>query len=113
MSSLRRQSESLCEKEGLDESRKQSVQLLVSDTEKQWTTALQAAQEALRKAETQAILEKDIEAFQTHNESVQSWITDQDQNLKSISGHVQVEEKLQAAQVSVNGHLDEFGKGGL
>lgn len=99
MSSLRRQSESLCEKEGLDESRKQSVQLLVRDTEKQWTTALQAAQEALRKAE---ILEKDVEAFQTHNESVQSWIRDQDQNLKSICGHVQVEEKLQAAQVSVN-----------
>lgn len=99
MSSLRRQSGSLCEKEGLDESRKQSVQLLVRDTEKQWTTALQAAQEALRKAE---ILEKDVEAFQTHNESVQSWIRDQDQNLKSICGHVQVEEKLQAAQVSVN-----------
>ncbi|KAL3969167.1 solute carrier family 6 (neurotransmitter transporter) member 19 [Sarotherodon galilaeus] len=98
VSSLRQQSESLCEKEGLDESRKQSVQLLVRDTEKQWTTAVQAAQEALRKAETQAILEKDVEAFQTHNESVQSWIRDQDQNLKSIGGHAQAEEKLQAAQ---------------
>lgn len=113
MSSLRQQSESLCEKEGLDESRKQSVQLLVRDTEKQWMTAVQAAQEALRKAETQAILEKNVEAFQTHNESVQSWIRDQDQNLKSIGGHAEAEEKLQAAQVSVNLHVDEFGKGGL
>ncbi|CAI5697152.1 unnamed protein product [Oreochromis niloticus] len=98
VSSLRQQSESLCEKEGLDESRKQSVQLLVRDTEKQWMTAVQAAQEALRKAETQAILEKNVEAFQTHNESVQSWIRDQDQNLKSIGGHAEAEEKLQAAQ---------------
>lgn len=101
MSGLRRQSRSLCEKEDLDERRKQNVQQLVADTEKQWTTALQAAEEALREAETRAIVDKDLDAFRTQNESVQSWIRDQAQKLKSLGGHIQSEEKLQAAQVSV------------
>ena len=70
-------------------------------TEEQWRTVLQVAEEALNKAETQGLLDKDLDAFKTQNESVQSWIRDRDQNLQSLGGHMQVEEKLRIAQVSL------------
>lgn len=105
MNSLRRQSERLCEQDEPNESRRQKVQLSVRDTENLWKMALQAAEEALSKAETRALLDKDIEAFHAHAESVQSWIRDHDANLRSLSGHVmQAEGKL---QVSVNLCVDQ------
>lgn len=101
MNNLRRQSESLCEQEDLEECRKQEVRQSVRETEEQWRTALQTAEEALNKAETQGVLEKDLDAFKTKNENVLSWIKDQEQNLQSLGGCMQVEEKLQIAQVSL------------
>ena len=99
--SWRTQSQSLCEQEELDERRRQQVLQSVRETEKQWTAALQTAEEALNKVETQALLDKDMCAFKTQSENVQSWIRDQEQNLQSVSGHVPVEEKLQISQVSL------------
>lgn len=101
MSTLRKQSQSLCEQQDLDESRKQKVNQLVRDVEEQWQAALQTAEEALNKVETQALLDKDLDAFKTQNENVQSWIRDQEQNLQSVGDHMPVEEKLQIAQVSL------------
>lgn len=101
MNNLRRQSESLCAQEDLEEGRKQEVQQLVRETEEQWRTALQTAEEAVNKAETKAQLVKDLDAFKSQNENVQSWIRDQEQNLHSLGGCMQVEEKLQIAQVSL------------
>lgn len=101
MNNLRRQSESLCEQQDLEEGRKQKVQQSVRDTEEQWRTALQAAEQALNKAETQALLDKDLDTFRTQNDSVQSWIRDQEQQLQSLGGCMQVEEKLPIVQVSL------------
>ena len=101
MNNLRRQSQTLCEHKDLEESKKQEVQQSVKDTEEQWRRVLQTAEEAVNKAETQELLDKELDAFKTQNESVQSWIRDRDQNLQSLGGHMQVEEKLQIAQVSL------------
>ncbi|XP_075344165.1 uncharacterized protein LOC142402517 [Odontesthes bonariensis] len=95
---LRRQMESLCEQEHLEESRKQEARLFVRDAEDQWKAALQAAEDVVHKAETQAMLDKAIDAFQTQNESFQAWIKDQNENLTSLEGHMQNEEKLQIVQ---------------
>ncbi|XP_047197727.1 nesprin-2 isoform X1 [Hippoglossus stenolepis] len=102
MNNLRRQSQSLCEKEELDESRKQQVLQSVREAEEQWTAALQTAEEALNKVEAQALLDKDTRAFKTQSENVQSWIRDQEQNLQSVGGHMPAEEKLQIAQATLN-----------
>eukprot|EP00064_Thunnus_orientalis_P017569 superscaffoldBa00003775_g17653 len=98
VNNLRRQSQTLCEHKDLEESKKQEVHQSVKDTEEQWRRVLQAAEEALNNAETQELLDKDLDSFKTQNESVQSWIRDQDQNLQSLGGHVQIEKKLQIAQ---------------
>ncbi|XP_041669127.1 nesprin-2-like [Cheilinus undulatus] len=102
MNDLRKKSQSLCEQEGMEESRKQDIQRSVRETEEQWRTALQTAEQYLNKAETKAVLEKDLSSFITKNEEVQAWIKDKEQNLKSISGCMQIEEKLPVAEAVLN-----------
>ncbi|KAM7376415.1 hypothetical protein PAMP_006150 [Pampus punctatissimus] len=110
VNNLRRQSQSLCEREDLKESRKQEIQQSVRHTEDQWRTVLQTAEDAFNKAETQALLDKDLDAFKTQNESVQSWIKGQDQNLQSLGRHMQVEEKLQIVQATLSSKHDGKSK---
>lgn len=89
----------LCEQGELEDSRKQEVQLLLKETEMEWCMVLQATEDALCKAETQALLNKQFDGFQSQNQSVESWIRDQNQILVSLGDHMQVEEKLQVIQV--------------
>lgn len=105
MTNLRSQGRSLCEQEELEESRKQKVHQLVRETEEQWRMALQTAEEALNKAQTQAMLDKGLDTFRTQSENIQSWIRDQEHKLQSVVGHMQVEEKLEAAKVSLKLHV--------
>ncbi|XP_071368199.1 nesprin-2-like [Centroberyx affinis] len=109
VNNLRRQGQSLCDNEDLKESRRREVQQTVRDTEEQWRTVLQAAEEALNKAETQAVLGKDFDAFKTQNEGVQSWIRDQKQKLQSV-GHMQFEERLRIAQAVLNSKAEGDSK---
>nr|XP_033499149.1 nesprin-2 [Epinephelus lanceolatus] len=102
VSNLRRKSESLCEQEDLEEGKKQEVQQSVRETEEQWKTALKTAEDNLNKAETQAQLDKDLDAVKAQNENIQSWIKEQEQNVQSLGGCIQVGEKLQIAQVTLN-----------
>lgn len=97
---LRSQGQSLCELEDLQDSRKQKVHQLLREIDEQWRMALQAADEALRKAETRALLDKDVDAFRTQKETLDSWVRDQEHKLQSVVGHMQVEEKIQIVQVS-------------
>lgn len=97
---LRIRSQGLSEHQDLNESWRQDVQQIVKDTEEQWRTVLQAAEEAVNMAVTQAALERDCDAFKTLTESVQSWIRDQKQKLMSLGVHTPFEERLQTLQVS-------------
>lgn len=89
----------LREQEDLEDSRKQEVGLVLADAETEWRTVLQAAEDALSSAETQVLLDKQFDAFQTQSESVESWIREQNKVLASLGDHMQVEEKLQVIQV--------------
>ncbi|KAG8013457.1 Nesprin-2 [Nibea albiflora] len=106
VNNLRTQSESLCEQEDLEEARKKEIQRSVRETEEQWRTAVQTAEQALNKAESQALLDKDLDAFRTQYEKVQSWIREQEQNLQSLGGCMQAEEKRQVAQANLSSKPD-------
>lgn len=106
LTNLRNQSQSLCEQEELEESRKQKVHQLVRETEEQWKMALQTAEEALNKAQTQALLDKRLDTFRTQSETIQSWIRDQEHKLQSVVGFMQVDKKLEAAKVSLKLHVN-------
>ncbi|XP_055361732.1 nesprin-2-like isoform X2 [Betta splendens] len=96
------QSQSLCEQEDLEDSRKEKVQQLLRTMDEQWRLVLQTAGEALKKAETRALLDNDMDAFRTQNENFHSWIRDQENKLQSVAAHMQVEEKLQIAQATLS-----------
>ncbi|CAG5866901.1 unnamed protein product [Menidia menidia] len=104
---LRRQLETLCKQESLEGSKKQEAQLFVRDAEEQWRSALQAAEEAVHKAETQIILNKANDAFQTENESFQSWIKDQND---SLGANMQTEEKKRILQTILSSRPDGESK---
>ncbi|XP_063764360.1 nesprin-2-like [Eleginops maclovinus] len=107
---LRRHGETLCGQEDLDKGRKQEVQQTVKETEEQWRAGLQTAEENLNQAEKQAVLEKDLDAVKTQSENVQSWIRDKQQNLQSLGGCMQVEEKLQVAKATLSSKPDGESK---
>lgn len=103
---LKRQSQSLCENQGLDESRRREVQDAVRQSEEQWRKVLQAAEEGLKKAETEAAAGKDFDVFKAQNESNQSWVKEQKQKLLSLGTQMPLEERLQVAQVSLQVRLN-------
>lgn len=59
MNNLRRRGQSLCDHQDTEEGRKVHVQQTVRDTEEQWKTVLQAAQQVEAAAETQISQETD------------------------------------------------------
>lgn len=83
----------------MEESRKREVQDAVRCTEEQWRKVLQAAEEALTEAVSEAATQRQMEAFTSHSDDIQSWIQEQRRRLGSSVGHAQVEERLQVAQV--------------
>lgn len=83
----------------MEESTKQEVQDAVRCTEEQWRKVLQAPEEALTDAGMEAATQRQMEAFTSHSDDIQSWIQEQRARLASSAGHTQVEERLQAAQV--------------
>lgn len=103
---MKEQSQSLCDNQALDKSRRQEVQGAVKHKEEQWTKVLKAAEEVLNKAETEAASEKEFDAFKAQTESVQSWIKEQKQKLMSLGSYMQFEERLQIAQVTLQFRFD-------
>ena len=66
--------------------------------EEEWRRVLQAAKEALDRAE---VLEKELRAFETWKEGTWVWVKDQKQQLHSQSSQTKTEERLHTAQVCV------------
>ncbi|XP_068456286.1 nesprin-2 [Clinocottus analis] len=99
---MRRQSESLCEREELEPSRKQEVQQALRETEEQWRTALRTAEGRLGEEETRAALDKDLDAVKAQNEAVRSWIGDQEHSIQSLGGRIPVQGKLQVAKAALS-----------
>ncbi|CAL8274010.1 unnamed protein product [Merluccius merluccius] len=95
---LRRRAQSVCEREDLEESRKKEVQQAVKETEEQWRNVLEKAEGSLHRAEKQAAVEENLNDFKTQKESILSWVRQQNQNLRSLGGHMTFEERLQIPQ---------------
>ena len=61
---------------------------------------LKAAEEALHKAETEAVSDREFDSFKTQSEHTQTWMKEQKQKLLSLGGHMECEQRLQVSQVS-------------
>lgn len=78
---------------------KREVQDAVRCSKEQWRKVLQAAEEALTEAVSEAATQRQMEAFTSHSDDIQSWIQQQRTRLSSSVGQAPVEERLQVAQV--------------
>ncbi|KAM3595037.1 uncharacterized protein V6R79_017444 [Siganus canaliculatus] len=109
LSHLRRQSQTLCEQEDLQEARKRGIQESIRETEEQWRAALQVAEEVVDKARTQVLMDEDWDAFRAQKDAVHFWIRDQELKLQSPQGSLD-EEKPQIAQATLRSRADGDSK---
>lgn len=105
LTELQRQSRHLSQLEDLEDHLKLEVQHKVKDLEDQWKTLLQTAEEALKKAEVQYSLSRELQAFRVHADSSKTWLQDLQGRAESVRGgtlgsKAQTEERLLTAQVT-------------
>ena len=80
------------------------AQQTVKDSEEQWRTVLQTAEDTLKKAEVQYLLIREMEAFSAQVVSTETWVKElqeqADSRGKGTQGSkAQIEDKLNTAQV--------------
>lgn len=95
----------MCSREGLEEKRKQEIQLNLRSIEEQWKKVLASAQELKNQAELQGSLARELQNVCTHEESTWTWVKNQKDCLDSLEKSThgtqeQIEERLSKAQVS-------------
>lgn len=104
LTELKRQSQSLSDQEDLEENVRREAQRRVKDSEEQWTTVLQSAENTLKKAEVQYSLSRELEAFRTQAGSTKTWVKELQQQAESKGTgtqgtRAQIEDRLNTAQV--------------
>ena len=71
----------------------------IRDTEEEWRSVLQAAEETLHRAERQHALEGLCREFETQKTDARGWVEDRQQLLRSLDSQSATEKKINAAQV--------------
>lgn len=105
MAALKSKGENLSTK--LDESRKESIRQILTDVQEKLRTLMEIAQEHRNQAELQDSLAKELQAFQSEEKMIRSWVEELKQDLVSLGRSThgtqeQIEERLNKAQVSVH-----------
>lgn len=105
LATLRRKAEGLCTREGLEEKRKQEIQLKIKSIEDELKKVLARAQELKNQAELQDSLARELQNVYTQEEITWSWVKNQKDGLDSLGKSThgtqdQIEERLSKAQVS-------------
>lgn len=77
---------------------------MIKDSEEQWSTVLQTAENTLKKVEVQYSLSKELEAFRTQAGSTKTWVKElqeqADSKGKGTQGsQAQIKDRLDTAQV--------------
>lgn len=96
---LKQRCQSLCDLQGLDQSKRLEVEEVVRSAEEQWRRVAEAAEEALTKTESESAGQRQFEAFKSQSQSVQSWIKEKKTRLTMTGRDVPFEERIQVAQV--------------
>lgn len=91
--------ESLCSYEDLQEGKRQTIQQTLQDVVQEWTEVLLNAQELKNQSELEESLCKDLQDLQEQEESIQSWINEQQLKIKLLGEDTQIQERINGAQV--------------
>jgi len=95
----------MCSREGLEEKRKQEIQLNLRSIDEELKKVLARAQELKNQAELQDSLERELQNVYTQEETTRSWVKNQKDGLDSLGTSThgtqnQIEERLSKVQVS-------------
>lgn len=95
----------MCSREGLEEKRKQEIQLNLRSIEDELKKVLARAQELKNQAELQDSLARELQNVYSQEEITRSWVKKQKDGLDSLGKSThgtqdQIEERLSKAQVS-------------
>lgn len=96
---LKEESEALCSYEILENTRRQELNQTIGNIEDEWKRVLDMAQQLKHQAELQDTLCRELEDLQAQEESIQSWVREQLQMLRSLGKDLQPHEKLNKVQV--------------
>uniref|UniRef100_A0A671NG48 KASH domain-containing protein n=1 Tax=Sinocyclocheilus anshuiensis TaxID=1608454 RepID=A0A671NG48_9TELE len=115
LANLRRKAEVLCSREGLEEKRKQEIQLNLRSIEEEWKKVLASAQELKSQAELQDSLARELQNVCTQEESTWTWVKNQKDCLDSLGKSThgtqeQIEERLSKAQAILSLHSEGNSK---
>lgn len=83
---------------------KREAQQAVKDSEEQWSTVLQSAENTLKKAEVQYSLSRELEAFRTQAGITMTWVKELQQQAESKGSgtqgsQAQIEDRLNTTKV--------------
>ncbi|KAJ7990956.1 hypothetical protein DPEC_G00292250 [Dallia pectoralis] len=95
---LKRQGQSLCEHQDLEEIRRREVQQAVCDVEEEWRRVLKAGKAALDLAGNQIAQEREMSEYVTHKENSLAWVRDHIQRVHSLDSQTQIDERINIAQ---------------
>ncbi|XP_067242791.1 nesprin-2 isoform X14 [Chanodichthys erythropterus] len=115
LATLRRKAEGLCSREGLEEKRKQEIQLKIKSIEDELKKVLARAQELKNQAELQDSLARELQNVYTQEEITGSWVKSQKDGLDSLGKSThgtqdQIEERLSKAQGILSLHSEGNSK---
>uniref|UniRef100_A0A9J8A0G7 Nesprin-2-like n=1 Tax=Cyprinus carpio carpio TaxID=630221 RepID=A0A9J8A0G7_CYPCA len=115
LANLRRKAEDLCSREGLEEKRKQEIQLNLRSIEEEWKNVLASAQELKNQAELQDSLARELQNVYTQEASTWTWVKNQKDGLDSLGKSThgtqeQIEERLSKAQAILSLHSEGNSK---
>ncbi|KAF7642034.1 hypothetical protein LDENG_00265980, partial [Lucifuga dentata] len=110
LTELRRQIQSLHEREDLEENRRREAEQAVKDAEERWRMILQDAEQIVKKAEVQYSISRELEAFYTQAGSTKTWVTElqnqaDSKGSRTQGSQAQIESRLQAAQFILSSRL--------
>ncbi|KTF78168.1 hypothetical protein cypCar_00022230 [Cyprinus carpio] len=99
---LKEEGDALCAHEILEDTRRQELIHTLGNIEDEWKRVLDMAEQLKHQAELQDTLCRELEDLQAQEESIQSWVREQLQMLRSLGKDLQPHEKLNKVQAVID-----------
>lgn len=104
---LKEEGDALCAHEILEDTRRRELIHTLGNIEDEWKRVLDMAQQLKHQAELQDTLCRELQDLQAQEESIQSWVKEQLQMLRSLGKDLQPHEKLNKVQVKTGTFLSK------
>ncbi|XP_055011498.1 nesprin-2-like [Boleophthalmus pectinirostris] len=111
LSDLRRQTQSLLDRDDVDEDTRHQADRVLTEAEYQWRDVLQKAEEMLKRAQDQYTVHREMDAFRAQATSTESWVQDlrrqqEEKGTGATGTQAEIEQRLNTAQMVLGCRLN-------